>query len=60
MIGAIKLGIAVGLGYAVGGDIGIKVLGIVDKNADVKYQRGAMWGGRVATFAIVATLLARV
>lgn len=56
-MGAIKLGIAVGVGYAVGGRIGEAVLSRVTTTTDMATHTGAMWAGRIVTFAAILWIL---
>lgn len=49
MIGAIKLGLAVGLGYCVGGMAGARLLESVAPSAGADARVGAAWGGRIVT-----------
>jgi hypothetical protein len=50
MMGALKLGVAVGLGYTLGGSLGIAALGVVKKDASAEANAGAAWAGRATLF----------
>jgi hypothetical protein len=56
-MGALKLGIAVGIGYSVGGKIGEFALSRVTTTADMSTHTGAMWAGRIVTFAAILWIL---
>jgi hypothetical protein len=58
--GALKLGVAVGVGYTVGGNLGEYVLRQVSDTAQPDTHRGAQWAGRVATFTILLWLMQKV
>lgn len=58
--GAIKLGIAAGVGYTLGGKIGERALSLVTETADISTHTGAVWGGRIATTLALMWLLGRV
>jgi len=47
MFGALKLGIAVGLGYYVGGMVGARAVEAISPTAGVDARTGAAWGGRI-------------
>lgn len=58
--GALKLGLAAGVGYTVGGSIGAAALTAIKPDASPNAQIGAAWGGRIATFLILSYVLGRV
>lgn len=61
MGGAIKLGIAAGVGYTIGGKLGLYASrGMAGVDADVDTRTGYKWGGRIITFLGVAYLLGKV
>jgi hypothetical protein len=49
--GAVKLGVAVGVGYTVGGNAGEYVLRQFTSTAEPTTHIGAQWAGRIITFA---------
>ncbi len=58
--GALKLGLAAGLGYTFGGDLGTKALDVVKSDASANARIGAAWGGRIATFLALSYVLGKV
>jgi hypothetical protein len=56
----IRLAIAVGVGYVVGGRLGVAGLKAIRPDNSEDVVTGAAWAGRVATFAITAAILGRV
>ncbi len=60
MMGILKLAIAIGVGYSVGGSVGERVLKAISDTTDMSTHVGAIWAGRVATFGAVAYLLGKV
>lgn len=57
--GALKLGLAAGVGYVVGGSVGIGTLELVSKQPSAEARTGAAWAGRIATTLILVALLSR-
>lgn len=57
--GPIKLGIAAGVGYTIGGKLGMGALKMVKADADADTVTGAAWAGRIATFLVAAYALSR-
>lgn len=55
--GALKLGLAVGVGYTVGGNAGEYILRQVTTTAQPSTHIGAQWAGRVVTFSLILYLL---
>jgi hypothetical protein len=55
----LKLGVAAGVGYALGGKLGAAALMAVKKDASADAVTGAVWGGRIATFFVAAAILTR-
>lgn len=51
--GPLKLGIAVGVGYTLGGKLGIAAVRAMTDSADAETQIGAAWAGRVVTFGLL-------
>jgi hypothetical protein len=58
--GALRLGAATGIGYAVGGTLGVSVLKAVKSDASADTITAAAWSGRVVVFFIAAAVLTRI
>lgn len=58
--GPIKLGIAAGVGYTIGGKLGMGALKMVSPQAEADAVTGAAWGGRIVVFLLTAYALSRV
>jgi hypothetical protein len=56
----LKLGLAAGFGYTIGGSIGVKALEMVKSDASKDAITGAAWAGRIATTLILIAVLNRV
>lgn len=50
MTGILKLGLAVGIGYAAGGEAGLWAIHTVAPSAGVTASNGAKWAGRTIVF----------
>lgn len=60
MIGSsLKLGIAAGVGYTIGGRLGVAAIRAVAPEAAPDTLVGAQWAGRIVTFLGVAWVLGR-
>ena len=59
MLGALKLGVAATVGYAVGGKVGSMAIDAVMPSASPDVKTGAMWAGRLVTFVVTSALLGR-
>lgn len=60
MLSIVKLGVAIGVGYTYGGVIGQKVAGVIKSDLSEDARMGAVWAGRITTFAALSALLSRV
>ncbi len=58
--GPIKLGVAAGVGYTLGGKLGMGALKMVKADADPDTVTGAAWAGRITLFLVSAYVLSRV
>lgn len=59
-MGALKLGLAAGLAYTLGGKAGTTALRYVKPDASADAVVGAAWGGRIATFFLGVAVLGRI
>ncbi len=50
MTGILKLGLAVGIGYAAGGEAGLWAINAISPDASISVRNGAKWGGRTVLF----------
>ncbi len=55
MTGILKLGLAVGIGYSLGGEAGVWTIHTVAPGASITTINGAKWAGR--TVAFLGTLM---
>lgn len=60
MFGYLKIGVAVGVGYAVGGWVGVHTLRAVKADASADMVTAAAWGGRAAAILLGLAISARI